>query len=257
MNKTSHFVLVHGASHGGWCWYKIKDILENMGYKVSCPDLTSSGTDRTDADTVFTFKHYNQPLHHLLETLPFGEKVILVGHSAGGHSLTKSIHEFPDKIEVAIFIAAAMLRNGYVTPQDLKHGAPNLSQFGEVFDYGYGQGRDNPPTSVLFKKAIQRQVLYQMSPSEDISLASMLLRPCPIRALKGMVFEGGKDVDKVRRVYIKTLHDNVITVEQQDSMIKRWPPLDVYSIDSDHCPMFSNPSQLLGLLVKIAARFCS
>ena len=78
MNKTSHFVLVHGASHGGWCWYRIKDILENMGYKVSCPDLTSSGTDRTDADTVFTFKHYNQPLDHLLESLPVGEKVRLV-----------------------------------------------------------------------------------------------------------------------------------------------------------------------------------
>ena len=43
-----------------------------------------------------------------------------MGHSAGGHSLTKSIHEFPDKIQVAIFIAAAMLHNGFLTPQDLK-----------------------------------------------------------------------------------------------------------------------------------------
>ena len=41
-----------------------------------------------------------------------------------------------------------------------------MSQYGEVYEYGYGQGRENPPTSVLFKKAIQRQLLYQMSPSE-------------------------------------------------------------------------------------------
>lgn len=90
---------------------------------------------------------------------------------------------------------------------------------------------------------------------QDCTLASMLLRTCPVRALSGAVFPEGKDSDMVPRVYIKTLHDNVLSVAQQDVMIKRWPPHDVYSIDSDHFPMFSNPSHLFGLLLRVAAKF--
>ena len=83
----------------------------------------------------------------------------------------------------------------------------------------------------------------------------MLLRPCPIRALSGVTYPNNKDIDKVPRVYIKTMHDNSASSEHQDAMIKEWSPSDVYTIDSDHCPMFSNPSHLFGLLVKIASKF--
>lgn len=73
--SPAHFVLVHGACHGGWSWYKIRCLLESTGQKVSCPDLSSSGTDRTDADTIFTFQDYNKPLDDLLASLPKNEKV--------------------------------------------------------------------------------------------------------------------------------------------------------------------------------------
>uniref|UniRef100_A0A803MJK3 Uncharacterized protein n=2 Tax=Chenopodium quinoa TaxID=63459 RepID=A0A803MJK3_CHEQI len=76
----------------------------------------------------------------------------------------------------------------------------------------------------------------------------MLLRPCPKALIHGAMFPEGKGSDKVPRVYIKTLRDKVYSREQQDLFIKRWPPSDVYEIDSDHCPMFSNPSHLFGLI---------
>ncbi|KAL2897973.1 Methylesterase 17 [Bienertia sinuspersici] len=196
----AHFVLVHGASHGGWCWYKIRCLLEIIGHKVSCPDLTGSGIDPSDADTIFTFQECNKPLHDILASLPVGEK-----------------------------------------------GKRHSSTYEEICDYGYGEGRDNPPTSVIVKKEFQREILYQMSPLKDCTLASLLLRPCPIRALGEAMFTNDKDSDTVPRVYIKTLHDNIASLENQDSVIKNWPPSDVYTIDSDHCPMFSNPSQLFGL----------
>ncbi|KAL2897994.1 Methylesterase 17 [Bienertia sinuspersici] len=250
-----HFVLVHGASHGEWSWYKVRCLLESIGQKVSCPNLASSGIDPCNADTILTFKDYNKPLHDLLTLLPSTEKVVLVGHSAGGHSLTEAIQKFPEKIQAAVFVGAAMLRNGFQTDQDIKDGAPHLSKYGEVFDYGYGQGHDNPPTSAILKKVVQREILYNKSPLEDCTLAAMLMKPYPKRAIRGAIFPDDKDSDKVPRVYIKTMHDNVFSCQQQDSMINRWPPSDVYTIDSDHCPMFSNPSHLFGLLVKVAAKF--
>ncbi|MCP4250390.1 MAG: alpha/beta fold hydrolase, partial [bacterium] len=37
------FVLVHGAWHGGWCWRRIRQILEDRGERVLTPTLTGLG----------------------------------------------------------------------------------------------------------------------------------------------------------------------------------------------------------------------
>ena len=39
----STFVLVHGAWHGGWCWRRVSDLLEQQGHKVFTPTLTGFG----------------------------------------------------------------------------------------------------------------------------------------------------------------------------------------------------------------------
>lgn len=77
-SMTSHFVMVHGASHGAWCWFKVRALLETSGYKVTCLDLTSAGIDRTDPNTVLTLEEYNKPLVNLLHNLPHNEKVELL-----------------------------------------------------------------------------------------------------------------------------------------------------------------------------------
>lgn len=75
--KTDHFVLVHGISGGAWCWYKIRCLMENSGYKVSCVDLKSAGIDKSDANSVLSFDEYNKPLLDLLSALPENEQVLL------------------------------------------------------------------------------------------------------------------------------------------------------------------------------------
>ena len=87
---------------------------------------------------------------------------------------------------------------------------------------------------------------------QDSTLATMLLRPGPILALQSARFtEEPEFVDNVARIYIKTMHDNVVKPDQQDAMIKRWPPSQVHVLDSDHSPFFSAPFLLFGLLVKV------
>ncbi|KAM2613986.1 hypothetical protein TB2_028653 [Malus domestica] len=249
-----HLVLIHGIGHGAWCWYKIRCLMEASGYKVTCLDLKGAGVDQSDPNTVLTFQDYNQPLTDFLSSLPGNERVILVGHSAGGMSLTDAIHRFASKIHMAIYVAATMLEHGFSTHQDIIDGEPDLSAFGNVNKFIYGLGVDQPPTSVIIKENFHHQILYQMSPIEDATLASMLLRPGPVMALKGARFQGNKEAaDRVPRVYIKTMHDHVLKLEQQDAMIKRWPPSQVFVLQSDHSPFFSTPILLFGLLVKALA----
>lgn len=82
----------------------------------------------------------------------------------------------------------------------------------------------------------------------------MLLRPGPIYALQSARFpEGNEGIEKVPRVYIKTMYDKVVKPEQQDKMIAKWPPSHVYVLESDHSPNFSSPFALFGLFVKVAS----
>lgn len=88
---------------------------------------------------------------------------------------------------------------------------------------------------------------------QDSTLAAMLLRPGPIQALTSARFKETSEVENVPRVYIRTKHDNVVKAEQQEAMIKKWPPLSVYELDSDHSPFFSTPFIFFGLLIKATA----
>ncbi|OMO83000.1 hypothetical protein CCACVL1_11615 [Corchorus capsularis] len=256
MSKKSRleFVMVHGFSHGGWCWYKIRALLEASGYKVTCLDLKASGIDPSDTNTILRWEDYNKSLIDLFSNLPPTQKVILVGHSAGGLSLTYAIHRFAKKIHMAIYVAANMLKYGFVTPQDYKDGDPDLSRYGDVNDMIYGEGGDQPPTSMIMKQEFQREILYHLSPMEDSSLAGMLLRPGPLRAIQGVSFEetewSGRNADSVPRVFIKTLHDRVLAQDQQDAMIRRWPPSQVFALESEHSPFFSTPTLLFSFLLK-------
>lgn len=91
---------------------------------------------------------------------------------------------------------------------------------------------------------------------QDSTLAAMLLKPGPLLALQSARFsQENENVESVPRVYLKTLNDNVVKPEQQDAMIKRWPPSDVYVLESDHSPFFSAPFLLFGLLIKAAVSF--
>lgn len=254
--KPPHFVLIHGISLGSWCWYKIKCLMEVSGFTVTCIDLKSSGIDPSSPDSVTSFDQYNQPLNDFLSSLPEQEQVILVGHSAGGLSVTSSIHKFPKKISLAVYIAATMLKLGFQTDEDLKDGVPDLSEHGDVYELGFGLGVENPPTSALIKPEFRRKLLYHMSPQQECALAALLMRPGPVLALTTAKVEEeklGQEVEEnVPRVYIKTLHDRVVKPEQQEAMMKRWPPREAYEVDSDHSPFFSNPFALFGLLIKAA-----
>ncbi|KAL4189877.1 hypothetical protein AMTRI_Chr08g209220 [Amborella trichopoda] len=252
---TRHVVLVHGVCHGAWCWYKIASLLKNSGFKVTAVDLGGAGINPKNADSIVSFEEYNKPLIDLILTIPEDEKIILVGHSAGGLSLTHATHVFgKSKISLCIYITAAMLRNGFKTDEDLQ-SAPSMA---DVADFKFGLGEDQPPTSVIFKPELLRKSLYQCSPEEDCTLASMLLKPGPLMALLTAKFEGENsgEVDKVNRVYIKTTKDEVLKLENQELLIKKWPPNEVMSIDTDHSPFFSKPKELHNLLIKASTMYC-
>ncbi|KAL3631245.1 hypothetical protein CASFOL_024229 [Castilleja foliolosa] len=87
---SKHFVLVHGGGFGAWCWYKIIALLKEAKYEVDAIDLTGSGSNYCDINSIKTLAQYANPLTHFLANLHDSKKkVILVGHDLGGVSLQK------------------------------------------------------------------------------------------------------------------------------------------------------------------------
>ncbi|GLJ28278.1 hypothetical protein SUGI_0555810 [Cryptomeria japonica] len=248
-----HFVLIHGAGHGAWCWYKIVHLLQNSGHKVTVLDLTGAGINPANPDSITSFEDYDAPLMNFLSQISNSEKVVLVGHSAGGLSLSHAIHVFGYKIAVAVYIGATMLPSGFCSEQDVQLGVPDLLK---VSEFHYGLGPEHPPTTYKISTEFQRETLYQLSPPEDAALASILIRPAPLLAFHTAKFyEESEEFKKVPRVYMKTLQDRIILLEKQEAMIKLWPPDIVLSMDTDHSPFFSSPLELHAHLLQIAHLF--
>ncbi|XP_004234677.1 methyl jasmonate esterase 1 isoform X2 [Solanum lycopersicum] len=119
----NHFLLVHGACHGAWCWYKVVTILRSEGHKVSVLDMAASGINPKHVNDLNSMADYNEPLMEFMNSLPQQERVVLVGHSLGGINISLAMEKFPQKIAVAVFVTASMpgpdLNIVAVTQQDL------------------------------------------------------------------------------------------------------------------------------------------
>ncbi|ESQ55768.1 hypothetical protein EUTSA_v10026004mg [Eutrema salsugineum] len=248
-DSVIHFVFVHGASHGAWCWYKLITLLDAAGFKSTTVDLTGAGINLTDSNSVFDPDHYNRPLFSLLSDLPAHHKVVLVGHSMGGGTVTEALCKFPGRISMAVYVAADMIQPG-------SSSSPHSSskRFGEeeIWEYTYGEGADESPTGVSMKKQFIRQYYYSQSPLEDVTLASKLLRPAPVRAFRGLdKLAPNSAAEKVPRVYIKTGKDNLFDSQRQDRLVENWPPSLFYILEeSDHSPFFSVPTTLFTYLLR-------
>lgn len=105
------FVLVHGASHGGWCWRAVADRLRGRGHAVTTPTLTGLGErahlldGAVDLDT-----HITDLENHLhFEDL---DDIVLVGHSYAGAVITGVAGRRPGLIGRLIYLDAVLVLDG-------------------------------------------------------------------------------------------------------------------------------------------------
>ncbi|CAN0911872.1 Salicylic acid-binding protein 2 [Linum grandiflorum] len=266
--KSAHFVLVHGACHGAWSWFKVKPLLESAGHRVTVLDLAASGIDSKSIHQVPTFRQYTQPLLDVLAASD-DKSVILVGHSLGGLNLALAMKLFPNKISVAVFLTAFMPDTihspSFVLDQYNAKAPPNA-----WLDTEFAPAISSDPdfVTMYFGPEFLTSRLYQLCTKQlcrigqtvimqDLELAKTLVRPSSLyihdlsRAEK-FTEEG---YGSVRRVFVICEQDEAINVEFQRWMIQNYAVEEVMEInDSDHMPMLCQPIKLCDLLNKIARK---
>lgn len=236
------YLLVHGAWHGAWCWYKVIPGLEQAGHRVIAVDLPSLGADKTPISEIgpYTWADY---ICEILDSL--NEPVILVGHSRGGIIISQVAERRPDKIKSLVYLTAFMVNDGESLQSTA--GLPVnvetkvLSNMQVNPDAGYATMPDE----------ILNEAFYHLSPPEDQALARTMLQPEALAPLAAAVNITDENYGRVPRVYIEALQDKAITLPLQKYFQEQLPCHKVITIDSDHSPFFSRPKEVVQALLEL------
>ncbi|CAI9766840.1 unnamed protein product [Fraxinus pennsylvanica] len=254
--QQKHFVLVHGICHGAWCWYRLQSLLEAEGHRITTIDLAASGINMKSLDESRTFFDYTQPLFEVMESIPTDEKVVLVGHSLGGLNIAAAMEKYPQKISIAVFIAAVMPDTVH-RPIDFFEKAFEGATEEDLMDnqiVPFGRPEDHL-VSMLFGPQYASSKLYQLCPPEDVVLAKVLMRPTLIyrEDFSKMSAFSSEKYGSVKRAYIITGEDKTIKVKFQRWLIENVGATIVKEIkDADHMVMISKPHTLCQYLLDIA-----
>ncbi|KAL6012519.1 hypothetical protein ACLOJK_003008 [Asimina triloba] len=258
MKGEQHFILVHGACHGAWCWYKLATLLRSAGHRATPVDLAGSGINPENlVGKVSTFADYTQPLLDALASLP-PEPLCPQMRGLGGISLALAMDQFPEKVAVGVFLTAFM-------PDSLNSPSYVLDKYFEriplenFIDTRFAMDRGTrKPSTMLFGPRFLEQKLYQLSPPEDLTLAMSLVRV-------GSLFREDLSIaptfsperyGSVNRVYIICDNDLTIPNDFQHWMVENYPVQEVKEIkDADHMPMFCKPQELCKYLQEIAEMY--
>lgn len=105
------FVLVHGATAGGWEWKRCGQFLADDGHTVHRATLTGLGERmHLNSTNVDLQTHINDVVNLILfEDL---HDIVLTGHSYGGMVITGVMDRVPDRIKHVVFLDAAVPDDG-------------------------------------------------------------------------------------------------------------------------------------------------
>jgi pimeloyl-ACP methyl ester carboxylesterase len=109
--RPRHYVLVHGAWHGGWAWSKAAPLLRAARHGVSTPTLSGLGERwQVAAGTSGLQVHVQDIVDHLMmEDL---KEIVLVGHSYAGCVVSGVLAERTGRVAHAIYVDAMVPMQG-------------------------------------------------------------------------------------------------------------------------------------------------
>lgn len=278
------FVLVHGGWHNHSAWDSVTPILEASGFAALTLDLPGAGvnaiaptslglrpfdpvafaTERSPMAGV-TQKQRTQAVVALVkEAASLGDgKVILVGHSAGGMTISAVAEQVPDLLLAVVYLAGFMVPNGLPLLAMLQHESLSSALAPKLFvgdPVAIGATRIHAGSTDDAYRALLKASFYADVPEADFAhMASQLhcdesnagaLAPSEITPER---------FGTVPRHYIRCTQDRAIPLSGQDHMIATvdramGSRTTTHTLESSHSPFLSQPARLSKILIDIGVR---
>ena len=240
------FVLVHGAWHGGWCWWKVEPLLRQSGGSVYAPSLTGMG-ERSHLAGYIDPAAINLDLHikDVWELLESGglEEVILVGHAYAGMVITGVAEVCPQRLDHLVYVNGVVPRDGeaMVDQLDAVRGPDFTARVRAAIDNREEFLR--PPSTV---EEIRRR--WGITDPEDQSRVLPRLRPQSVASFAQPVRLGSSEALEISRSFILSRESGFDPVAER----VRQSDWGLYQLDTGHDPMITKPREVAEILLRIA-----
>lgn len=233
MSNSKRFILVHGASHGAWCWQRVTPFLQSMGHEVIAVDLPGRN-GKGNPGWGLSLQDY---IEDLAQTVDREEgKSILVGHSLAGMSISAVAEKLPHKIERLIYLSAWVSMHGKNLAQ---LGAENAgSELHHAIKVSWLRGL------VTIKAEGFKQAFCADCSDEDVAWAKAQLLPEAFRTALGRIHLTAGRFGSVPTSYIRCAKDRALTLALQQRMLESIECKSVFTLESSHSPFLSMPEQL-------------
>ncbi|MEO5558277.1 MAG: alpha/beta fold hydrolase [Dokdonella sp.] len=276
------FVLVHGGFHNHSVWDKVTPLLEAQGFAALTLDLPGAGVhaiaptslSRRPFDPA-AFAAERSPVAGVMQeerteavvalvkksaSLDAG-KIILVGHSAGGLTISAVAEQVPELLLAAVYLSGFMLPNGMPLLAMLQHESM-ASALGRGLFLGdpaaIGATRINiGSTDAAYRSRLKATFYDDASDAEFAHAASQLHCDEPVAgAVTPLGITPGR-FGAVPRHYIRCTQDCAIPLACQDHMIATVDDAiggntTIRTLESSHSPFLSQPAALSKMLIGIS-----
>ena len=236
-NNKPHFLLIHGAWHGGWVWNEISEILNYQGYSVSTPTLTGLGEKKhllTSKITIDTF--IEDVVNHIIfENL---NNIILVGHSFAGSVISGVADKLKDRIQKLIYFDAVILKDGQkpfdIAPKELVKQRIELAK-----RFGNGISIPAPSADAFGVFDVKKSLLLEEK-----------LTPHPLSTYQSKLTIKNEIGNGIPLFYIFCNDPVYKSLESSRKVVRKlkWP---IFELNAGHDAMLTHPKETLNLLMKI------
>jgi pimeloyl-ACP methyl ester carboxylesterase len=236
--SAREFVLVHGMSHGGWCWEPLQRRLERAGHRVVAVDLPGHGR-RAHEWRRASVAGYARAVADAM-ALGGVARGIVVGHSMAGVVIPKVAELVEARVAHLVFLAAVVPASG-ASLLDTQVPAPARPLLRGLARAGGG--------AVQYPAALEHARWMNDLPAGDPRVVNALVRltPQPFRPWTERVNLDRFYAMRVPRTYIRCLGDVAVPPARAAEYAARLgvTPID---LDTAHGPMLSNPDGLAKVL---------
>lgn len=192
-----------------------------------------------------------------------GGKVVLVGHSAGGMTISAVAEQIPDLLLAVVYLAGFMVPNGMPLLEMLQHESMSSALSLGLFvgdPVAIGATRINPASTDQAYRSLLKASFYGDVSEPDFAQAAAQLHCDESNA--GALTPSTITPERfgtVSRHYIRCAHDRAVPLAGQNHMIATVDDAVggktvVHTVASSHSPFLSQPATLSNILIDICTQ---
>ncbi len=276
------FLLIHGAWHDEHTWSNILPSIEKAGYAATALTLPGAGKTAKNPQSYnaspFNPKTYaTEPSPNATVTQEMRDaaalaeikklqargngKVILVGHSLGGLTVSSVAEQYPDEVSAVVYVAAFLLPKGIPAVAMILSEIMSAAIVPSLFcadPQVIGALRLNPNSTDAEYLSRLKAAFYDDLSNTDFHTVRKHLHPdepVGVAAVPSIITK--EKFGSLPRAYIHCTKDNAIPYVAQQHMVditnaELGNKAKTFTLNCSHSPFYAEPKALTEIFVEIA-----